>query len=75
MAVSIKSEREIQLMREAGRILAMVHQELGKQIRPGMSTLDVDRIGEEMIRSCGCEPSFKGYCGYRIFTENHYSRY
>ena len=47
MAVSIKSEREIQLMREAGRILAMVHQELGKQIRPGMSTLDVDRIGEE----------------------------
>ena len=64
MAVSIKSEREIQLMREAGRILAMVHQELGKQIRPGMSTLDVDRIGEEMIRSYGCEPSFKGYCGY-----------
>lgn len=64
MAVSIKSEREIELMREAGRILAMVHQELGKQIKPGMSTLDVDRIGEEMIRSYGCIPSFKNYCGY-----------
>ncbi len=51
-------------MREAGRILGLVHQELGKEIRPGMSTLDVDRLGEEMIRSYGCIPSFKNYNGY-----------
>ena len=51
-------------MREAGRILAAVHQQLGKEIKPGMSTKDVDRLGEEMIRSYGCEPSFLNYCGY-----------
>lgn len=51
-------------MREAGRILALVHQTLGKEIKPGMSTLDVDELGEEMIRSYGCIPSFKNYCGY-----------
>ena len=51
-------------MREAGRILASVHQNLAKEIKPGMSTLDIDRLGEEMIRSYGCIPSFKNYCGY-----------
>lgn len=64
MSVTIKSEREIELMREAGKILAKVHEELEKAIRPGMSTLDIDRMGEEMIRSFGCEPSFKNYQGY-----------
>ena len=64
MSVTIKSDREIGLMREAGRILAAVHQQLGKEIKPGMSTKDVDRLGEEMIRSYGCEPSFLNYCGY-----------
>lgn len=64
MSVTIKSSREIDLMREAGRILASVHQNLGKEIKPGMSTMDIDRLGEEMIRSYGCEPSFKNYCGY-----------
>lgn len=64
MSVTIKSEYEINLMREAGRILALVHENLAKEIKPGMSTLDVDRIGEEMIRSYHCIPSFKGYNGY-----------
>ena len=64
MPVTIKSEQEIELMREAGRILALVHQNLGKEIKPGMSTLDIDRLGEEMIRSYGCIPSFLNYCGY-----------
>lgn len=62
--VSIKSEREIELMREAGRILARVHEELEKALKPGMSTLDVDKLGEHIIRSCGCIPSFKNYNGY-----------
>lgn len=51
-------------MREAGKILAAVHQELGHRIEPGMSTMDIDRMGEEMIRNYGCIPSFKNYCGY-----------
>lgn len=64
MSVTIKSPREIELMREAGKILAKVHEELGKSLKPGMSTYDIDRLGEEMIRSFGCEPSFKNYQGY-----------
>lgn len=64
MPVTIKSPREIALMREAGRILAKVHEDLGKELRPGMSTFDIDHLGEEMIRSFGCEPSFKNYQGY-----------
>ena len=62
--ISIKSAREIELMREAGRILAIVHDELGKAIRPGMSTKEIDRLGEEVIRSYGCIPSFLNYNGY-----------
>lgn len=64
MAVSIKSAREIELMREAGRILASVHEELAKALKPGMSTMDIDRLGEKLIRSYGCIPSFKNYNGY-----------
>lgn len=64
MPISIKSAREIELMREAGRILALVHDELGKAIRPGMTTKDIDRLGEKLIRSYGCIPSFLNYNGY-----------
>ena len=64
MPVTIKSAREIELMRAAGEILAKVHQNLGNELKPGMSTFEVDRLGEEMIRSYGCEPSFKNYQGY-----------
>ena len=54
MAVTIKSAREIEYMREAGRLLAEVHEELGAFIRPGISTLDIDMLGEKLIRSRGC---------------------
>ncbi len=64
MPVTIKSAREIELMRTAGKILGKVHQDLGKALKPGMTTLEIDRIGEEMIRSYGCVPSFKNYQGY-----------
>lgn len=64
MAVTIKSPREIELMREAGRILAKTHEELAKNLRPGMSTWDIDHMGEKIIRSYGCIPSFKNYNGY-----------
>lgn len=64
MPVTIKSAREIELMRAAGKILGKVHQDLGKELKPGMTTLEIDRIGEEMIRSYGCIPSFKNYNGF-----------
>lgn len=64
MAVTIKSEKEIELMREAGRILAIVHEELQNFIRPGVSTLDVDRKGYDIIKKFGCTPSFLHYNGY-----------
>ena len=54
MSVTIKRPEELELMREAGKILAKVHEQLGNELRPGMSTYEIDRIGEEMIRSFGC---------------------
>ena len=64
MPISIKSAREIELMTEAGRILAIVHDELEKALRPGMTTKEIDTLGEEVIRSYGCVPSFLNYNGY-----------
>lgn len=64
MSVTIKSEHEIEKMREAGRILAIVHDEMAKIIRPGISTMDINRKGEEVIRSFDCIPSFLNYNGY-----------
>ena len=64
MAVTIKSEREIEIMREAGKLLAQVHQALGHALRPGMSTLEIDKLGEKMIRTRNCIPSFLNYNGY-----------
>lgn len=64
MAVSIKSAREIELMREAGRILAVVHEELGKAIKPGISTLEIDILAERLIREHDCIPNFLHYNGF-----------
>ena len=64
MSVTIKTAREIELMREAGRLLEKVHNELAEFIRPGISTLDIDRYGEKLIRSLGCTPNFLNYNGY-----------
>ena len=47
-----------------GRILAIVHEEMEKIIRPGISTYDINKRGEEVIRSYGCIPSFLNYQGY-----------
>lgn len=64
MSVTIKSEREIELMQEAGIILAKTHEELEKIIRPGISTWEINKVGDEVIRSYGCVPSFLNYNGY-----------
>lgn len=62
--ISIKSATEIEHMREAGRILAIVHEELEKFIKPGISTWDIDKKGYDLIKSFGCEPSFLNYNGF-----------
>jgi len=64
MSVSIKSAKEIKLMREAGRLLGITHKKLEKAIRPGVSTYEIDKLGEEIIRSFGCTPNFLHYNGY-----------
>jgi len=60
-----KTPKEIDIMREAGRIVALTHQELKKHIAPGMTTRELDRIAEEFILSRDAFPSFKGYNGFR----------
>ncbi|EET60125.1 methionine aminopeptidase, type I [Marvinbryantia formatexigens DSM 14469] len=64
MAVTIKSPKEIDLMREAGRRLEIVHNKLGEFVKPGISTKDIDRYGEELIRGLDCIPNFLNYNGY-----------
>ncbi|GMK41057.1 methionine aminopeptidase [Paenibacillus sp. CCS19] len=56
-----KSEAELRLMREAGRIVADTHRLLKQSIRPGITTSELDHIAETYIRSQGAVPSFKGY--------------
>ncbi|CAM3851537.1 type I methionyl aminopeptidase [Cytobacillus oceanisediminis] len=60
-----KTPREIEIMREAGRIVALTHQELKKHIEPGITTLELDEIADKFIRKHDAIPSFKGYNGFR----------
>lgn len=59
-----KTQREIDIMRQAGRIVALTHQELKKHIKPGITTKELDLIAETTIRSYDAIPSFKGYNGF-----------
>lgn len=59
-----KSSTELEIMREAGRIVALTHQELTKVIEPGITTKEIDTIAEQVIRKYGATPSFKGYGGF-----------
>ncbi len=62
--INKKSDREIELMREAGRITALAHRKVAEAIAPGVSTFELDRIAEQAIRENGATPSFKGYGGF-----------
>ncbi len=64
MAVTIKSAKEIELMMESGKILAEVLERLEEFIKPGISTLDIDKEGERIMRSYNTIPSFLNYQGY-----------
>ncbi|NLL70031.1 MAG: type I methionyl aminopeptidase [Epulopiscium sp.] len=64
MAITIKSQEEIEQMRIAGKIVAETHALLEEAIRPGITTKELDQIAEQFILSKGATPSFKGYYGY-----------
>jgi methionyl aminopeptidase len=62
--ITLKTDRQIKLMREAGRIVAETHELLAKMIKPGVTTKELDQAAEEYIRSRGAIPAFKGYNGF-----------
>ncbi len=62
--ITLKSEQEIDLMREAGGIVASTHQMLSKAVMPEITTAQLDVIAEKHIRAQGAEPAFKGYHGF-----------
>lgn len=62
--IIIKSDSEIDLMRESGKVTGFILKELESIIRPGLSTADIDRFVEKTIRGAGMIPSFKGYGGF-----------
>ena len=64
MAISIKSEKEIELMTIAGKIVYETHKYLEKYLKPGITTKELDTLAENFIRSKGAIPSCKGYEGY-----------
>ena len=59
--VTIKSKKEIELMKEACKVVALMYKEIEEKIKPGMSTYEVDQIAEKMIRKLGAIPAEKGY--------------
>lgn len=62
--IILKTEEEIELLRECNRLVGMTLGELSKHIRPGISTLELDKIGADFIRSHGGVPGFLGYNGF-----------
>ncbi len=62
--IEIKSEREIEIMRQAAKIVATVLKEISDRVEPGMTTGDLDAYAEKRIREMGATPSFKGYHGF-----------
>jgi methionyl aminopeptidase len=62
--IVLKSGRELAYMREAGRVVAKVREELVKAVRPGITTGELDSIAEDLIAKLGARSSFKGYNGF-----------
>jgi methionyl aminopeptidase len=66
--IHLKSAREIELMHNAGKLLAAVHKEIAKRIRPGITTLEIDQFVEKFLAEHGATPEQKGFHGYRYAT-------
>lgn len=64
MAITLKSSREIGFMREAGRVVAEVHELMRRSVRPGVTTAELDHLVHDLITSRGGTPSFLGYHGF-----------
>lgn len=62
--IILKTDEEIELMRDANRLVGMTLGELSKHIKPGVTTLQLDKIAEEFIRDHGAYPAFLGYGGF-----------
>lgn len=62
--IEIKSQREIEIMRQSATIVATVLKEISEMVQPGMTTGDLDAYAEKRIREMGATPSFKGYHGF-----------
>ncbi|MGL5192481.1 MAG: type I methionyl aminopeptidase [Chroococcales cyanobacterium] len=62
--IELKSKREIEIMRQASKIVATVLKEISETVEPGMTTADLDAYAEKRIREMGATPSFKGYHGF-----------
>ncbi|GEN56868.1 methionine aminopeptidase [Halolactibacillus alkaliphilus] len=63
-----KSKREIEMMAEAGRLLAKLHKEIAKMMKPGITTIEVDRFVEKYLAEHGATAEQKGYQGYEYAT-------
>src|SRR5690625_1486971 len=63
-----KSKREIELMAEAGKLLAEIHKEIAKMIKPGITTMEIDQFAEKYMRDRGATPEQIGYNGYEYAT-------
>lgn len=66
--IIIKTEREIEKMREAGKLLASVHRKIADMIRPGITTYEIDQFVEEYLEKHGATAEQKGYMGYKYAT-------
>lgn len=66
--ITIKSEQEIRLMHEAGKLVAALHKEIAKIIRPGITTLQIDAFAERFMIKAGAIPEQIGFNGYRYAT-------
>ena len=62
--IYLKTDEEIEILRENNLLVSETLAEVGRHVKPGISTLELDRIAEDFIRSHGAEPSFLGYEGY-----------
>ena len=61
MSIHVKSENELEIMRRAGKALAQVMRALENEVRPGVSTFQIDKLAEDLILEAGGKPAFKGY--------------
>ena len=62
--ITLKSKREIELLKEAGHIVYLTHQYLRPHIKAGIKTIELNQLAEDFIKSKGATPSFKGYEGF-----------